>query len=68
MKVIDFQDANCRHCYKCVRNCSVKAISVRNEQAHIIREALHSLWALSGSLPAECENICEVIWSVSKGI
>lgn len=39
MKVIDFQDANCRHCYKCVRNCSVKAISVRNEQAHIIREA-----------------------------
>lgn len=39
MKVIDFQDANCRHCYKCVRNCSVKAISVRNEQAHIMREA-----------------------------
>lgn len=39
MKVIDFQDANCRHCYKCVRNCSVKAISVRNEQAHIIRDA-----------------------------
>lgn len=39
MKVIDFHDANCKHCYKCVRNCSVKAISVKNEQAHIIREA-----------------------------
>lgn len=39
MKVIDFQDANCKHCYKCVRNCSVKAISVKNEQAHIIRDA-----------------------------
>lgn len=39
MKVIDFQGANCRHCYKCVRNCSVKAISVQNEQAHIMREA-----------------------------
>lgn len=38
MKVIDFQDAGCRHCYKCVRNCSVKAISVKNEQAHIITE------------------------------
>ncbi|MEG0720361.1 MAG: [Fe-Fe] hydrogenase large subunit C-terminal domain-containing protein [Lachnospiraceae bacterium] len=38
MKVIDFQDAQCKHCYKCVRNCSVKAISVRNEQAHIITE------------------------------
>ncbi|MBQ8803340.1 MAG: 4Fe-4S binding protein [Tyzzerella sp.] len=39
MKVIDFQDANCKHCYKCVRNCKVKAISVKNEQAHIIRDA-----------------------------
>lgn len=38
MNVIDFQDASCRHCYKCVRNCSVKAISVKNEQAHIIQE------------------------------
>ena len=39
MKVIDFHDANCKHCYKCVRNCRVKAISVKNEQAHIVREA-----------------------------
>ena len=39
MRVIDFNDANCKHCYKCVRNCNVKAISVKNEQAHIIREA-----------------------------
>ena len=39
MKVIDFHDADCKHCYKCVRNCSVKAISVKNEQAHIIRDA-----------------------------
>ncbi|MDO4272284.1 MAG: [Fe-Fe] hydrogenase large subunit C-terminal domain-containing protein [Eubacteriales bacterium] len=38
MKVIDFRDASCKHCYKCVRNCSVKAISVRNAQAHIITE------------------------------
>ena len=39
MKVIDFHDANCKHCYKCVRNCRVKAISVKNEQAHIVRES-----------------------------
>ena len=36
MKVIDFKDAKCRHCYKCVRYCEVKAISVQNEQAHIM--------------------------------
>ncbi|MGO5051142.1 [Fe-Fe] hydrogenase large subunit C-terminal domain-containing protein [Lachnospiraceae bacterium LCP25S3_G4] len=38
MKVIDFQDASCKHCYKCVRHCSVKAISVKNEQAHILED------------------------------
>lgn len=38
MKVIDFQNASCKHCYKCVRNCSVKAISVRHEQAHIMND------------------------------
>lgn len=38
MKVIDFKDARCRHCYKCVRYCEVKAISVQNEQAHIMED------------------------------
>lgn len=38
MRVIDFKDASCRHCYKCVRHCEVKAISVVNEQAHILKE------------------------------
>ena len=36
MKVIDFKDAKCRHCYKCVRHCAVKAITVRDEQARIM--------------------------------
>ncbi|MDO4313539.1 MAG: [Fe-Fe] hydrogenase large subunit C-terminal domain-containing protein [Eubacteriales bacterium] len=38
MKVIDFKDASCKHCYKCVRYCEVKAISVQNEQAHIMED------------------------------
>ncbi len=38
MKVIDFKDAKCRHCYKCVRHCMVKAITVQNEQARILTE------------------------------
>ncbi|WP_122643217.1 [Fe-Fe] hydrogenase large subunit C-terminal domain-containing protein [Luxibacter massiliensis] len=38
MRVIDFKDAKCRHCYKCVRYCMVKAISVQNEQAHILKD------------------------------
>ena len=38
MKVIDFKDARCRHCYKCVRNCAVKAIAIENEQATIMQD------------------------------
>jgi iron only hydrogenase large subunit-like protein/uncharacterized Fe-S cluster-containing protein len=38
MKVIDFLDANCKNCYKCVRHCSVKAIRVRDGQAQIMNE------------------------------
>lgn len=38
MKVIDFKDAKCRHCYKCVRHCMVKAIAVEDEQAHILQD------------------------------
>lgn len=36
MKVIDFLNANCKHCYKCVRSCSVKAIRIKNAQAQIM--------------------------------
>jgi ferredoxin len=28
MKILDFYPANCKNCYKCVRNCSVKAIKM----------------------------------------
>lgn len=38
MKVIDFKDAKCRHCYKCVRHCMVKAITVQQEQARILTD------------------------------
>ncbi|WP_130838420.1 [Fe-Fe] hydrogenase large subunit C-terminal domain-containing protein [Lachnoclostridium sp. Marseille-P6806] len=36
MKIIEFHSTKCRHCYKCVRNCEVKAIMIRNERAEII--------------------------------
>ena len=38
MNVIGFKAANCQHCYKCVRTCDVKAITIRNEQAHIMND------------------------------
>mgnify|MGYP003291362208 CR=1 FL=1 len=38
MKIIDFKNASCKHCYKCVRSCSVKAIKVKNAQAQIMTD------------------------------
>ncbi len=36
MFYLDFQKANCKNCYKCLRSCPVKAIDMRNAQAKII--------------------------------
>lgn len=36
MVIIDFKATKCRHCYKCVRNCEVKAIMVRDGRAEIM--------------------------------
>lgn len=38
MSIIQFKEANCKNCYKCVRSCPVKAIAVINEQAQIVQE------------------------------
>lgn len=38
MNIIVFKNASCKHCYKCVRTCSVKAIRVKNAQAQIMTD------------------------------
>lgn len=39
MNVIDFKPAKCSHCYRCVRTCHVKAITIKNQQAQIIADS-----------------------------
>ena len=36
MGIIQLKEANCKNCYKCIRECPVKAISFKNEQAQVI--------------------------------
>ena len=38
IKVIGFQETQCKDCYKCVRTCDVKAIIVKNGHAQIMDE------------------------------
>lgn len=50
MSIIDFKATKCKHCYKCVRNCEVKAIMIRDERAEIMEDKC----ILCGS----CMQIC----------
>lgn len=38
MNVIGFKEAKCKNCFKCVRICDVKAITIKNEQAQIMSD------------------------------
>lgn len=38
LNIIDFKATKCKHCYKCVRTCDVKAIMVKDEKAQIMPE------------------------------
>lgn len=38
ISIMQLKKANCKNCYKCVRNCPVKAIRIHNHQAQIIEE------------------------------
>lgn len=38
MELLNFNKANCKHCYKCLRVCPVKAIKFKNDQASIVEE------------------------------
>ena len=38
MEILNFKKTNCKDCYKCVRECPVKAIRIKDHQAQIITE------------------------------
>lgn len=38
MKILQFENVNCKNCYKCVRYCPVKAIEIKNHCAQILDE------------------------------
>ena len=50
MSYLNFNSSNCRNCYKCLRECPVKAISVIDDKAQIIED----LCILCG----HCANAC----------
>ncbi|PAT02214.1 hypothetical protein CI105_02390 [Candidatus Izimaplasma bacterium ZiA1] len=50
MEYLNFSEANCQNCYKCIRTCKVKAIKITDQQATIIPELCVGC--------GECFSIC----------
>ena len=38
MSILRFKKANCKNCYKCIRNCPIKAIELKDGQAQVIEQ------------------------------
>lgn len=36
--IIGLKEANCKNCYKCIRNCPVKSIEYKHEKVHIMTD------------------------------
>ena len=56
---LEFKDAKCKDCYKCLRECPVKAIEVRNHQARIIE----SRCILCGHCTLICPQNAKIVHS-----
>ncbi len=59
MKAIDFKPARCSHCYRCVRTCGVKAITIKDQQAQILEDSC----ILCGYCLNECPQDAKVCLS-----
>lgn len=68
MKVMDFSPANCKNCYKCVRNCHVKAIRIINDQAQIDDERCIKCGECFVVCPQNARNILSDLDLVQKSI
>lgn len=58
-KYLDFKEARCKDCYKCLRECLVKAIDVKNHQAKIIDDRC----ILCGHCTTVCPQNAKVVHS-----
>ncbi len=66
MRILDFYPTNCKNCYKCVRNCSVKAIKMIDDQAQIVEEKCIACGSCFQVCPQNARNIHSDLDNVSE--
>ena len=71
MNIIDFKGAQCKHCYKCVRYCDVKAIMIKDQKAEIIPERCvlcgHCLIVCPQSAKTLVSDLDKVQYMIARG-
>ena len=71
MNIIDFKGAKCKHCYKCVRYCDVKAIMIKDQKAEIIPERCvlcgHCLIVCPQSAKTLVSDLDKVQYMIARG-
>lgn len=65
---MDFSPANCKNCYKCVRNCHVKAIKIIDDQAQIDDERCIKCGECFVVCPQNARNILSDLDLVQRSI
>ena len=61
---LEFKKARCKDCYKCLRECPVKAIEVKNHQAQIIKERC----ILCGRCTVVCPQNAKIVHSEKEEV
>lgn len=68
MQIMNFSSANCKNCYKCVRTCVVKAIQIKNDQAHIIEDRCVACGQCLVVCPQNARNVLSHVKDVKDKI
>ena len=64
LKYLDFKDARCKDCYKCLRECPVKAIEISDHHAKIIKDRC----ILCGHCTKICPQNAKVVHTEIDGV
>ena len=66
--ILSLKENNCRDCYKCIRTCSVKAISFAHNQAQILPEECILCGGCYVACPQKAKQIRGDVFQVKQAI
>ena len=66
--ILNLNKNNCTDCYKCIRDCSVKAITFANDTAEIVHDECILCGKCYVACPQKAKQVRDDIWRVKQAI